>query len=477
MRIKKIVVKNLFGIFDHEIPFNLEDRITIIHGPNGYGKTILLTMLNGFFRSNYHELFRIPFNELSLLFDDGSTLLIQKKAKDNGGKTLEDFEEPQEITKYERKGYKELNDTSNKSKSSLYLKFSRPSLDTLHFTVTPVIRKDIDFPLGMIEEVIPYLARIGNEAWINRSTGEKISLEDVLNRFGYRLPYHDKRRKKEPDWLEKIKKSITIRFIETQRLLLFSQFLRQRDYPGTPSISHAVSKYSEEIVDAIQQILAEYATLSQSLDRTFPTRLVKGKYSSEITSEGLRLELNQLEEKRSRLISAGLLDKEEEIDLREFQEIDERNINVLSVYIEDVKKKLAVFEELTTKIDLLVKIINGRFLYKQMTIDKKEGFIFETSKGNKLPVTKLSSGEQHELVLLYEFLFKVTPNSLILIDEPELSLHVGWQQQFLKDLENITKLSNFDVLIATHSPQIIHERWDLTVKLTGPKDERISHTY
>ena len=34
MRIKKITVKKLFGIFDHEIPLNMEDRITIIHAPS-----------------------------------------------------------------------------------------------------------------------------------------------------------------------------------------------------------------------------------------------------------------------------------------------------------------------------------------------------------------------------------------------------------------------------------------------------------
>jgi predicted ATP-binding protein involved in virulence len=86
-----------------------------------------------------------------------------------------------------------------------------------------------------------------------------------------------------------------------------------------------------------------------------------------------------------------------------------------------------------------------------------------------LPVTSLSSGEQHELVLLYELLFKVNPDSLILIDEPELSLHIAWQQQFLQDLQKITQLASFDVLIATHSPQIIHDRWDLTVELKGPE--------
>ena len=41
MKIKEISVLNLFGLFDHTIEFKLEDHITIIHGPNGFGKTIL----------------------------------------------------------------------------------------------------------------------------------------------------------------------------------------------------------------------------------------------------------------------------------------------------------------------------------------------------------------------------------------------------------------------------------------------------
>lgn len=89
--------------------------------------------------------------------------------------------------------------------------------------------------------------------------------------------------------------------------------------------------------------------------------------------------------------------------------------------------------------------------------------------GTPLPPEKLSSGEQHELVLLYELLFKVESGSLILIDEPELSLHVGWQLEFLRDLQEVSRLAGLDVLVATHSPQIINDRWDLTVQLEGPR--------
>ena len=68
-------------------------------------------------------------------------------------------------------------------------------------------------------------------------------------------------------------------------------------------------------------------------------------------------------------------------------------------------------------------------------------------------------------VLLYELLFKVEPGALVLIDEPEISLHVAWQKEFLKDILSVIAVQRINVILATHSPQIINDRWDLTVDL------------
>lgn len=446
MKIKKITVNNLFGLFHHEISLNLEEHITIIHGPNGIGKTVLLTILNSIFNSKYHELRRIPFDKLLIDFDDNSNLLLRKKIQLNL--------EQKELVHDENILIFELR---NGSKLESY-------------TVEPMKHSKNQFPIRMIEDEIPGLAQIGPEDWIYFPTQEKLSLEEVIDRFSDELPIRFPKKQTEPEWFKELRNSINIRFIETQRLLSYSYSRRLREYKKQSSMVPAVINYSEELATAIQEKLAEYGSLSQSLDRTFPTRLVRGSHESEPTIDELKNRLNELEEKRSRLMAAGLLDREKEIDFKELQKIDESNRNVLTVYIEDVKKKLSVFEELTNKIDLLIKIINRRFLYKQMSINKKEGFTFKTSDGKNLSTISLSSGEQHELVLLYELLFKVLPNSLILIDEPELSLHVVWQQQFLKDLQEITNLAGFDVLIATHSPQIIHDRWDLTIELQGPEN-------
>ena len=144
-------------------------------------------------------------------------------------------------------------------------------------------------------------------------------------------------------------------------------------------------------------------------------------------------------------------------------------LGVLTVYIDDVEQKLGVFRELRERIELFRESLNSRFLFKQVRIDKRQGLVFQTKSGQELPPTALSTGEQHEVVILYQLLFLTQPDSLVLIDEPEISLHVAWQKPFLKDLARIAKLSKVDFLIATHSPQIIGNRWDLAVELKGPE--------
>jgi len=55
MRIRRVFVEKLFGFFDHDIPMKMDDRITIIHAPNGFGKTAILRMIHGLFNSRYSE--------------------------------------------------------------------------------------------------------------------------------------------------------------------------------------------------------------------------------------------------------------------------------------------------------------------------------------------------------------------------------------------------------------------------------------
>ena len=453
MQIKQISVSGLFGIFNHVIPLKTKERITIIHGLNGFGKTNILRILDGVFNSRYLVLKNIPFDTFKVEFDDDTTLEIVKKIHTSGKKN------------------RNIKVTVN-----LY----QPQLGTTSyiFKNLKLNRSDLDIPTRILEDIIPGLEQISIGRWRYAPTRERLSLDEVVERFESYIPSKIKY-KDEPSWLKDLKSSVNIRLIESQRLLNINFRNQSKLRYGLSSVLPTVSVYSEELAELMQNKFTEYGKVSQLLDRTFPARAVKQQLSTDLTDQELKEQLNELEKTRSRLIELGLLDKDENPNFPiQTEDINEGARSILSVYVQDVEQKLSIFDEVANKLELLRKIINRKFAYsyKEMNFSKEKGFVLTTCYSNSLESysknlspTDLSSGEQHELVLLYELLFKVEPNSLVLIDEPELSLHVGWQSKFLEDLKEITKLADLDILMATHSPDIIQDRWDdLTVELKAP---------
>ncbi len=438
-RIRQISVTNLFGIFNHTIPLNTDNRITIIHGPNGFGKTMMLKLLHALFSQSNRLLQTIPFDEFRVDFEDSTSFWVSKPAL-SPERDEDDLVSEREFV---------FHATGKKS----YTLYPKP----LSFTIRQL-------SLDQAMSANP-------EAWL--SARPEYTVEYLGNQFPIGLIDE---RTKLPEWLVEMRKSVPIRFIETQRLLSSPRSSRRSTPEGTLQMEYAVTEDSRHLVEMITSKLAESASLSQSLDRTFPARLISPTTQHlQVNEDELVSKLKKLEEKRSRLMATGLLDQETEaaFPVGSDQGISSNTKTVLAVYVEDTEKKLGIFDELAQKIDLLSTIINSRFLYKTMTIDKEKGLVFTLKNGIVLPLEDLSSGEQHELVLFYELLFRITPGSLILIDEPELSLHVVWQEHFLEDVQQITQLTDIDIILATHSPDIISDRRDLVVELEEPKNGRL----
>jgi predicted ATP-binding protein involved in virulence len=442
-RIRQISVTNLFGMFNHVIPLNMDQHVTIIHGPNGFGKTMILRLLHALFSSgsqisqSYQLLENIPFDEFRVDFEDNTSFWVKKPPR------LADIEHP---------GKREV--IFHATAKEPHPLRSKPLLNASALAGSAFEKDGVSMRL----------TRIDSDTW-QTQTGELLPSEIVEELFSDQMGY-PRVITEMPNWLREMRKSVPIRFIETQRLLSFTKETEQK---------YAVTEDSGHLVEVIEKKRAESVTLSQSLDRTFPKRMISPTARQlQVTEDELLDKLQKLEQKRSHLMTTGLLDQEIETEfpIDSSQGIEDTTKAVLAVYAEDTEQKLGVFDELAKKIDLLTTIINDCFLYKAMTIDKEKGLVFTTQNGTNLPLEDLSSGEQHELVLFYDLLFRVTPGSLILIDEPELSLHVIWQRQFLKDIQQVTQLTNIDIILATHSPSLISDRRDLLVRLKGPEDGR-----
>ena len=120
-------------------------------------------------------------------------------------------------------------------------------------------------------------------------------------------------------------------------------------------------------------------------------------------------------------------------------------------------------------------IINRcEFANKQLEIDPRFGFRFVSNDElhTILALDQLSSGEKQMIIQVYELLFRAQSGTLVLIDEPELSLHMMWQMNYLKNLTQIAKLRGFQCIVATHSPQIFNSLWSKSVDLFNISNQK-----
>ncbi len=83
---------------------------------------------------------------------------------------------------------------------------------------------------------------------------------------------------------------------------------------------------------------------------------------------------------------------------------------------------------------------------------------FECARaGEKIPLQALSGGERAYLLLMLAFCFCLPVNALVLLDEPETSLHPEWQLTAMSQLLQLAdKLRlGLTIVIATHSPLVV----------------------
>jgi predicted ATP-dependent endonuclease of OLD family len=94
---------------------------------------------------------------------------------------------------------------------------------------------------------------------------------------------------------------------------------------------------------------------------------------------------------------------------------------------------------------------------KRFESESKSGGFSFLIDGNstKYPWTNLSSGEKQLLLQFLEVLLQEDKSLIFIADEPELSLHLKWQEKLLKTLRSLNK--NAQLIVATHSPEIVSE--------------------
>ncbi|ERK51948.1 hypothetical protein HMPREF9015_00971 [Leptotrichia wadei F0279] len=127
--------------------------------------------------------------------------------------------------------------------------------------------------------------------------------------------------------------------------------------------------------------------------------------------------------------------------------------------------RTAVFKE----INEIFEILDLDIKISGISKNAKSIPIFTNSSGDKFNINELSSGEKQLFLRTLAIKMLNPENSIILIDEPELSLHPKWQQRIVDVYRKIGK--NNQIIIATHSPHILGSVKKENIMLLDKDDE------
>lgn len=94
------------------------------------------------------------------------------------------------------------------------------------------------------------------------------------------------------------------------------------------------------------------------------------------------------------------------------------------------------------------------YLKKKRIISRIE--VYLRKDGRELSMLNASSGELALITSIVYLSTIITDNTVILIDEPENSLHPLWQKEYAKTLLDIFYFYQPKIIIATHSPLIVN---------------------
>lgn len=417
MKIKfALKIKGLFGQFDYEII--LDEQYKFLTGLNGSGKTTILNILNALSKKDLSYFKDLSFS--SIEYEDENTYIHLEKKDNKISLKNKNRKNICEIA------ISELNEIENDESLGLhYIKVADAYVD--YFEDKKIIKK--------------------NDLYIK---------SDRVRPFFEKWP--------------KIRYNIF--YIGDFRLLKIGgiHYLHKKstnDITVEDLFDETISLYSELLKDILNKTLTDNAKIANSLDRSFPQRLLEStKQGKKINKKDFDRRLNKIQlfqEKFVHYFNQGQVSNA-------MAEFNEEAAATLYIYMNDMEMKQKGYKDIIEKLDLFVSSIqNKRFANKVMNIDSENGITFKTTDGSNtiIKLIDLSSGEKQEVILLYDLLFNMQENTVLLIDEPETSLHVAWAKAFMDDMEKILKLKKCQALIATHSPFIIGERWKHTIDLTA----------
>lgn len=412
IRIKEIQVKRLFGIYSYTLSQNNESNFMILYGDNGAGKTTILSCLFHMFNPEARGGHRtaignIPFLEFNVLLSNEQSISLKRNKYNDKKYTIIFSVEGNQL---EYTWTPEKNAKEKKDNYSIYCKYlEQLNLNTLFLTANRQIyeeQEDLPFRIRRRDQIMVFDEQ---EEIRHFKDDEDCTLHQVIDNFHR--------------WMH-------------QKMIALTNEGNKSIGDHYLSIINSLTNHNQQIENSV--------SIKERIDRL-------RENNEKFTRFGLSIELfsKQFQEVISGLSSSDWNTVEQ----------------VLDPYISSLELRLNALSSLQSRLQKLEDYLSNFFKNKKIEITATQGIIVKSSNGDVLKPEQLSSGEKQMLYLLCRIMTSSNGSSIIIIDEPEISLNIKWQRDFLKALNAIIGDDNIQIIIATHSVEMITPYRNSVVKL------------
>lgn len=436
IKIEKIEVKNLFGYFTYDIEkgnLNSNDKLFLLYGDNGCGKTTILKtifyLLSSQDKSGHKtELAKTKFEKIIVHLNNGISIGAIRKNNFIGSYSYEikqgketlykltlktDSDEDISISLEDdtKEGVYYLQMLKYISNLNIKLFFLADTRKTMNSGVVNLFKRELEKTMEFSSEI--YDARILRKQRLLQETIDpiEITIKSLEN------------------WIRS--KALTAsKAGDRQTNSIYLDIVKQitnTTFTGGKDISSKITEFRDLLVEVNNRTInqAKYGLISKS------------EYS-QIT--------NALE---------AVSDTKKEIIY-----------NVLEPFIRGIKAKLDAQEKLQVLLSNFIEHLNGFFTNKKINYSLTSGFrINQKQTGEKIEFRDLSSGEKQLILLFSNTILASSQATIFIIDEPEISLNIKWQRKLLETLLSFSNDEGVQFLIATHSIELLTNRKEDVVKL------------
>jgi len=441
MEIKRFVIRKLFGMYNIDI--NLKNDVNIYVGENGLGKTTLLNCLYYMLTCNFEKLRDMSFESIKIEFDNKKEFIV------NYRDIIEYTRGEGHYSNYDESRYYRyiINIFSDEEiKNLVKVVMDERYEDNLLRNYAIRLNELSGLPIRIAERT---LYRYCLEYLNGSKRGDKDRVTEFVNFI------------KDNAINNNITYFTTYRRIENGLLSIVSDREREReDYARNKFfnglIHFGMDDVNKLIIMNLERIrslaISGYNQMTGILLKQYVNSNIKDKYNIDITKLNIALDRmeDKIDAKTKKSITQIVSDKNSNITEKKYL------FNLLENLIINYEKQNKYDEKIKGFVNTCNKYLIGKkFVYNESDIDLK---IVNDTNGNNININNLSSGEKQIISIFAKLYLELDEKSLILIDEPELSLSIKWQAMLIPDIMKTGKCKK--IIAVTHSPFIFDNEFE-----------------